>query len=437
MPNGIQIPGGPSFAGWPQQPDVPCDPTGNGWRGPQGFPGPPGPQGIPGPAGSLGGGTMTGPLYWTATGSTTSRAAQDRSADWINVLDFGARLDGTTDTAAFQAARNVPVHGGGRIRVPAGKLAIGNIIPPAASSVIWELDAYTGAGASSDFNLYREQFDTDIVHTTNQGEWWYQRNTSPTFGEGVGPMMRIDRRITHNGGTGWSAIVLNDTWFEGCHPATQMTGLTINTQLSSSTATSGPSVGLYVTSNKHAGTVSAWASNIAITDWTGGVSAGAMIGMEMGISGNGHWAGYLSGGIDFVTNTPTPIASGGALSQQGFCVRASNFNADMTIGGWDIPFMLGRTNAYVAAFGGLGNIAAGAVGFDASQMTFSDPVGIGVRVGFGHALDMGDNGLAYLQLRARAGGSALYYVVGGVDMWSVDQAGNVRARGTVTGSTTP
>ena len=42
MPDGMQIPGGPSFAGSPQPPDVPCDPTGDGWRGP------PGPQGPPG-----------------------------------------------------------------------------------------------------------------------------------------------------------------------------------------------------------------------------------------------------------------------------------------------------------------------------------------------------------------------------------------------------
>ena len=302
--------------------------------------------------------------------------------------------------------------------------------------MIWESEAHTGAaGSSADFNVFHEQFDTDIVHTTNQGEWWYQRNTSTTFGEGVGPLMRLDRRITHNGGTGWSAIVLNDTWFEGCHPAAQMTGLTINTQLTSSTATSGPSVGLYVHTDKRAGTVSAWASNIAITDWTGGVSAGSMIGMEMGVSGNGHWTGYLSGGIDFVTNTPTPIASGGAPSQQGFCVRASNFNGDMTIGGWDIPFMFGHTNAYVAAFGGLGNIAAGAVGFDASQMTFSDAVKVAMRVGSGNVIDVTGNASAYLQYRTAT--SRLYYVVAGVDQWSVDASGNVRARGTVTGSTIP
>jgi hypothetical protein len=42
---------------------------------------------------------------------------------------------------------------------------------------------------------------------------------------------------------------------------------------------------------------------------------------------------------------------------------------------------------------------------------------------------------AYLQYRTATG--RLYYVVAGVDQWSVDASGNVRARGTVTGSTTP
>lgn len=51
------------------------------------------------------GGTMTGPLVWTSTGTTTARAAQDRTADVANVLDFGAVGDGVTDNlAAFNAA---------------------------------------------------------------------------------------------------------------------------------------------------------------------------------------------------------------------------------------------------------------------------------------------------------------------------------------------
>jgi hypothetical protein len=53
-PAGESVPGGPSFIGNPQPPDVPCDPTGDAWRGP---PGPIGPQGPPAAPGDL-----TGPL---------------------------------------------------------------------------------------------------------------------------------------------------------------------------------------------------------------------------------------------------------------------------------------------------------------------------------------------------------------------------------------
>jgi len=47
-PSGELVPGGPSFIGFPQPPDVPCDPMGDAWRGPQGPQGEPGPLGPPG-----------------------------------------------------------------------------------------------------------------------------------------------------------------------------------------------------------------------------------------------------------------------------------------------------------------------------------------------------------------------------------------------------
>jgi hypothetical protein len=61
----------------------------------------------------LAGGTMTGPLNVTATGSTTSRSVQDRFAEVTNVRDFGAKGDGATDdSAAVQAAFNKAANGG-------------------------------------------------------------------------------------------------------------------------------------------------------------------------------------------------------------------------------------------------------------------------------------------------------------------------------------
>lgn len=73
----------------------------------------------------LSGGTMSGPLNWTSTGSTTSRAAQDRTADVANVLDFGADPTGATDsTTAIRAA----IATTRRVYVPAGMYRVTDVI---------------------------------------------------------------------------------------------------------------------------------------------------------------------------------------------------------------------------------------------------------------------------------------------------------------------
>ena len=60
------------------------------------------------------------PTVYTATGGTSLRSAQDRAADWINILDLGAIGDGVTDdTAAFVAASGKP--SGTTIFLPANK----------------------------------------------------------------------------------------------------------------------------------------------------------------------------------------------------------------------------------------------------------------------------------------------------------------------------
>jgi hypothetical protein len=84
------------------------------------------------------GGTMSGPLNYTATGGTVSRAAQDRAVEAISVKDFGAKGDGTTnDTAALQAAADaIPANGGG-LMFPPGRYAVtGSVRLSSNTSVI-------------------------------------------------------------------------------------------------------------------------------------------------------------------------------------------------------------------------------------------------------------------------------------------------------------
>jgi hypothetical protein len=56
-----------------------------------------------GPFLPLAGGTMTGPLYWTATGGTVPRSAQDRSAEVLYAEDYGVVPNAADNTAALQA----------------------------------------------------------------------------------------------------------------------------------------------------------------------------------------------------------------------------------------------------------------------------------------------------------------------------------------------
>ena len=80
---------------------------------------------------------MTGPLYWTATGGTTARSAQDRSADVANVLDFGADPTGVLDSApAFNRAIASRPFNNGEVYIPAGVYLLRDAVTLGASCVI-------------------------------------------------------------------------------------------------------------------------------------------------------------------------------------------------------------------------------------------------------------------------------------------------------------
>ena len=121
------------FCDYLQPPDVPPDPVGDEWRGPQGFPGPPGP---PGPAGPTGGGGT-------------------------NVKDFGAKGDGVADdTAAVQAAANAAQ--GRALVLPAGIYSIAGLTLPTGVCVRGD-----GRGA------------TTIRQRANLGAGWFITNVTP------------------------------------------------------------------------------------------------------------------------------------------------------------------------------------------------------------------------------------------------------------------
>jgi hypothetical protein len=97
-----------------------------------------------------GGGTTTfgGPVSYTATGGTTSRSAQDRAADVVNVKDFGANGDGVTnDTTAIQAALNAVPATGARVLWPPGNYIINATLLVSSHTFCYGPGATITAGA--------------------------------------------------------------------------------------------------------------------------------------------------------------------------------------------------------------------------------------------------------------------------------------------------
>jgi hypothetical protein len=147
------------------------------------------------PAGAylpLSGGTMTGPLNYTSTGGTTSRSAQNRGSDIVNVLDFGAKLDGTTnDSAAFNSARAYAqslAHspGGGIIRVPHGLLNLPSQITYSTPGMLWQLDGSTYSSSVVVTNISKG----DPVESVFSSGKYFARNDPSTSAQG--PVVRVD-----------------------------------------------------------------------------------------------------------------------------------------------------------------------------------------------------------------------------------------------------
>lgn len=108
--------------------------------------------------------------YVKANGSTTQRTLGERFADVVNVRDFGAIGNGTTDdTAAFSAAGEAAIEGG-TVYVPAGTYVLGgriftkpvNFVGAGQGATILKIEA---SGDSHDVFVFKE----NLKHSSSCG----------------------------------------------------------------------------------------------------------------------------------------------------------------------------------------------------------------------------------------------------------------------------
>jgi len=246
----------------------------------------------------LSGGTMLGPLNYTATGGTTSRSAQDRAHDWINVTDFGAVLNGTTnDTAAWAAARAAATDYG-TITVPRGRQFV-NTAPTGgpATPVLWRYDGnYVGSSGTTPV----VGMGTDIVESFVGSKYFARSNTATGF---LAPVVRIDSTVNHTGGVAHNTV----------------TALRINATPTSSAAEDTLGVAAVITSTKPSG-----GNLVAVTGYS-----------VVSPTGRNHAA--FGGNISATDNTGLKSSASGISSIGAEFDVLANDDDDAGAGSADVP----------------------------------------------------------------------------------------------------
>lgn len=79
-----------------------------------------------------------GEMCATAPGAAVCRTLRDRAAERLSVKDFGAKMDGTSDAAAFAAAR-AAAGDKGEVLVPPGRFNAGTPVAGSPNPIFWKL----------------------------------------------------------------------------------------------------------------------------------------------------------------------------------------------------------------------------------------------------------------------------------------------------------
>lgn len=439
--------------------------------------------------------TFSAPLNYSATGGGTAvRSAQDRARDWLNVLDYGAVMDGATNNlAAFNAARAAAVFNGA-IQVPRGSTAFPNGISAGiATPVLWQLDGTTFPGGSAPITTIGMPGDV-VEGFFNGNKYFGKRNAL----KGPGAVVRVDLIQTDTTGGNTNDLVNGiNVIGQQNYGNTNQQWLIAAVSDSYGDTPGGGVVGIQSTVRKHSG-AQCWAVQTVALDDTGlptSANGHGLLGVEfatrahniddganivafggVGIRKGMHitcnrstfaaWQNarvYPAGQIAFdaagntswkcatghtSAATPTTFAQDRTANPTYWTANGTGNNPDDETGFSNAIMISGdsaATKTYIGSVYGLDTTVSAYSVFDArgayAPFNYSGNPVAAVRMSAGQIVDFnGGPALnsvpgAYLQYRTAT--QRLYYVMAGVDVWSVDASGNVRAKGTVTASTTP
>ncbi|MBN9508748.1 MAG: hypothetical protein J0I21_06455 [Alphaproteobacteria bacterium] len=346
----------------------------------------------------------------------SSAGAQTYAQDWIDVKAYGAQLNGVNDdTTAYQNARTAAILNG-MIYVPQGQQNISaNPTGGPTTPVLWLLsgDTYPD-GVTSVISIGKDEVETFL----GAGGKYFGRGASI---ENEGPVVRIDNKITHTGGSG------------GVVPA-----LTVNTMVSSASGLSNKPWGIVsqLTTNGSGGTAlalaaystrsAAGAEIFGINTYASSTSGlkssvdGAMVAQENDITANDDDDGGAGSGN-------IPAGSGVRVGLDVLLAQANETDA-APVAGWGVR--VGGRNGSTPLVWKRGFAMNGACSYACVTTEFATEQSgaAAFRMASGQHLDFtGDSAhtLSYLA-------SALTYIVGGAARLQISDSGDATIAGKAT-----
>ncbi len=323
----------------------------------------------------------------------------------VNVLDHGARMDGSWDAPAYNDARAATGYNG-VIEVPPGQ--IWQDVPvDQTKCVLWKLSGNTYAGN----NVLVWGIGSDIVETFEQPNGRMLGQTQTTAGSNA--LSTIQRNVTHTGGGSGNLQTSRVNTNVIGEPSTFVWGFTSTLVTKSHNPQGNDVAGYFQAWRDGTGTTPMWAGCFEARDKTGLNSdqTGPMLGVEIGVFGQGFDIANQRLGADIVVgynvyapNDPIPDA-GRFEAYAG--VRIS------TVGGsqWNKERCWVKRGFAVES--GVSDSA-----FDASLVVWQPgSYRIALRTGHANVIDFSSSSsvlLGYLDNRG------LKYKKDGVSMWSIN-----------------